>query len=163
MFAFIPKSYEFKTSLSPKKAARKINHDLVEQRPSFNIMSNGRFMRNHRFESCYYGCRTSQFEFQIFHHTAKKHDGGTVGFYGTIEQSGDGSIIKGKFRKPIYTYVVAALWILFSLFCALCVLAVGEKIGAAAILAVALAGLAIMFWDSSEKMVKAYLDTFPRP
>lgn len=163
MFSFIPESYEFETSLTPKKVARKLNQDLVEQRPSLNIMSNGRFMRNHRFESCYYGCRTDQFDFQVFHHTAKKRDGGSTGFYGTIKKNENGSLIKGKFRKPVSIYIFAVVWTLVTLFMALVLFALEEKAGAACTLGIFAAGIFIMFWDSKKPMVKAYLDSFPKP
>lgn len=162
MFSIIPQSYEFETSLTPKKVARKLNQDLVEHRPSLNIMSSGRFMRNHRFETCYYGCRTDQFDFQVFHHTAKKRDGGSTGFYGTIEPTENGSRIKGKFRKSISIYVFAAIWTLFTLCIALMLFAIGEKAGAACTLGVFAAGILIVFWDSKKPMVKAYLDSFPK-
>lgn len=162
MFSVIPTSYEIETSLKPKQVAKKINHDLIEQRPTINIMSNGRFMRNHRFETCYYGCRTSQYDFQVFHHMAKKRDGGATGFYGTIEESDKGSIIKGKFRKPVYTYVIAVIWTLITLFLSLMLLAIGEKYGALCFLGVFAAGIFIMFWDNKKPLVKAYLDSFPK-
>ena len=158
MFSIIPISYEFETALSPKKVAKKLNHDLVEQRPSMNIMKNGRFMRDHKFESCYYGCRTDQFEFQVFHHQAKKRDGGTTGFFGVIEPTENGSIIKGKFRKPIYTYVFAVIWTLVTLFMELMLYALKENAGALCSLGIFAVGIFIMFWDNKKSLVKAYLD-----
>lgn len=162
MFAFLPESYEFETSLTPKKAARKLDHELVERRPSINIMSNGRFIRNHRYEACYYGCRTGQFDFQVFHHAVKKRDGGSVGFYGIIEPTENGSLIKGKFRKPIYTYVIALLWTFITLFLALMLFAIGEKAGAICSLILFALGTFILFYDNKKPMVKAYLDSFPK-
>ena len=162
MLSVFPKSYEFETSLTPKQVAKKLNQDLIEHRPTINVMAMGRFMRNHRFESCYYGCRTGQYEFRVFHHTAKKRDGGGTGFYGRIEQSEKGSIIKGKFRKPVFTYVMAVLWTVITLFLALMLYAVSEKIGALCLLGVFVAGIVIMFWDNKKPIIRAYLDSFPK-
>lgn len=162
MFSIIPVSYEFETSLKPKQVAKKLNQDLVEQRPTINIMSNGRFMRNHRFETCFYGCRTSQYEFQVFHHMAKKRDGGATGFYGVIEQSDNGSTIKGKFRKPVYTYVIAVIWTIITLFLALTLVAVKENTGAICFSGLFVLGIFVMFWDNKKPFVKAYLDSFPK-
>lgn len=160
MFLILPVSYEVETPLSPKKAARKLDREITEHRPTLNIMSNGRFMRNHRFESCFYGCRTGQYDFQLYHHTAKKRDGGSTGFFGRIEQTENGSLIKGKFRKPVYTYVIAALWTLVTLFLSLILFAIEEKAGALCMLGVFLLGVFIMFWDNKKPVLKAYLDSF---
>lgn len=162
MFLILPVSYEFETSLTPKKAARKLNHDLIEHRPTINIMSQGRFMRKHKFETVFYGCRTSQYDFQVFHHMAKKRDGGSTGFYGTIEAAKNGSKISGRFRKPVYTYVFACIWTLLIIFLALMMFALGEETGAAAALIVWAAGTFIMFWDDKKKYLRAYLDSFPK-
>ena len=162
MFSIIPSSYEFETSLTPKQVAKKLNQDLIEYRPTINVMAMGRFMRKHRFESCYYGCRTGQYEFRVFHHSAKKRDGGATGFYGRIEQSENGSVIKGKFRKPVFTYVVAVLWTIVTLLLALILFAVGEKIGALCFLGILIAGIVIMFLDNKKPIIKAYLDSFPK-
>lgn len=160
MFLILPVSYEVETTLPQKKAARKLDHEITEHRPTLNIMSNGRFMRNHRFETCFYGCRTGQFEFQLYHHTAKKRDGGSTGFFGRIEQSENGSVITGKFRKPVYTYVIAVLWALVTLFLSLVLFAIEEKGGALCMLGVFLLGVFIMFWDNKKPVLKAYLDSF---
>lgn len=162
MFSVLPVSYEFETTLSPKKAARKLDHDLVEHRPTINIMSQGRFMRKHRFETCFYGCRTSLYDFQVFHHTAKKRDGGTTGFYGRITESENGSLIRGSFRKPVYTYVLAVIWTLVTLFLALTLFALNEKIGALCTFGVFALGIFIMFWDNKKSFVKDYLESFPK-
>lgn len=160
MFLILPVSYEVETELTPKKVARKLDRDIVEHRPTLNILSNGKFMRSHKFDTCYYGCRTAQFDFQLFHHTAKKRDGGTTGFFGTIEQTDTGSKIKGKFRKPLSTYITAIPWTIITLFLALVLFALDEKAGSVCMLGVFLAGIFIMFWDNKKPIIKAYLDSF---
>ena len=162
MLSFIPQAYEFETALTPKQVARQLNKDLVMYHPSVNIMANGRFMREHRFESCYYGCRTGLFDFRVFHHTAKKRDGGSVGFYGRIEPTDNGSRIKGKIRKPVLTYVFAAIWTILTLFIAIMLLAIGEKIGALCTVGIFVVGIIIMFYDNKEAIIKAYLDSLKK-
>lgn len=160
MFLILPVSYEVKTELTPKRVARKLDHDIVEHRPTLNILSNGKFMRSHKLDSCYYGCRTGQFDFQLFHHTAKKRDGGTTGFFGTIEQMDEGSVIKGKFRKPVSTYVTAIFWTIITLFLALVLFALKEQAGSLCMLGVFAIGIFIMFWDNKKPLLRAYLDSF---
>lgn len=162
MFLILPVSYEVKTSLSPKAAARKLDRQIIEHRPTMNIMSNGRFMRSHRYETCFYGCRTGKFEFQVYHHTAKKRDGGATGFFGTIEPTENGSVIRGKFRKPVYTYVIAALWAVITLFLALVLFALEEKTGALCMVGVFALGIFIMFWDNKKPVLKAFIDSFSK-
>ena len=93
-------TYEVETSLSPKRVLRKLDGDLIEHRPTINILSQSKFMKNHRDDTIFYGYRTDAESFQIFHHTAKKRDGGSTGFYGKVEKTPNGSRIYGKFRKP---------------------------------------------------------------
>lgn len=87
-------------------------------------------MKNHRDDTIFYGYRTDAESFQIFHHTAKKRDGGSTGFYGKVEKTPNGSRIYGKFRKPIYAYVVGVIWTVLVLFLAIMLVALGEKTGA---------------------------------
>lgn len=162
MLLIKPVSYRFETTLTPKKVSRKLDREIVEHRPTMNIMSNGRFMRKHRFETVFYGCRTSLYDFQIYHHMAKKRDGSSTGFFGKIEQTENGSMISGSFRKPLHTYIIAVLWTLVTLFLALMLLALGEKVGAAITLCLFAAGIFIMFWDNKKPYLRGYLDSFPR-
>lgn len=161
MLLILPVSYEFETSLSPKRAARKLDGDLIEHRPTINILSQGKFMKKYRGETVFYGCRTDAESFQVFHHTAKKRDGGSTGFYGKIEKSENGSRIYGKFRKPLYAYVFGTVWTLVLAFLILMLIALSEKTGAAACAVMWAVGIAIMFWDDKKKYIRAYLDSFP--
>ena len=161
MAGILPVSFEYRTSLSPKRLARRLDKDLVEHRPTLNIMSQGRFMRAHKFESCFYGCRTSADEFQVFHHQAKKRDGGSTGFFGRIVQTENGSLITGKFRKPGYTYVFAAVWTIVILLIALMAAGMREFAAAGAFAGVWLAGAYLMLWDNKRPIVRAYLENLP--
>ncbi len=162
MLLIFPISYSFETTLSPKKAAAKLERELVLHRPTGNVMAQGRFMRKHRFETIYYGCRTSADRFRVFHHTAKKRDGASTGFFGRIEKTSGGSLISGSFRKPIYVYVCAALWTIVTLLISLVLFALQETAGAAVSAGLFVTGILIMFWDDKKKYIRAYLDTFPR-
>ena len=94
MLAIRPVTYEVETSLSPKRVLRKLDGDLIEHRPTINILSQSKFMKNHRDDTIFYGYRTDSESFQIFHHTAKKRDGGSTGFYGKVEKTPNGSRIR---------------------------------------------------------------------
>ena len=48
MLAIRPVTYEVETSLSPKRVLRKLDGDLIEHRPTINILSQSKFMKNHR-------------------------------------------------------------------------------------------------------------------
>ena len=73
MLLILPVSYEFETTLTPKRVARKLDGEIVEHRPTVNIMSQGKFMKRYRNESVYYGRRSSRTDFQIFHHLSLIH------------------------------------------------------------------------------------------
>ena len=72
MLAIRPVTYEVETSLSPKRVLRKLDGDLIEHRPTINILSQSKFMKNHRDDTIFYGYRTDAESFQIFHHTAQQ-------------------------------------------------------------------------------------------
>lgn len=45
MLAIRPMTYEVETSLSPKRVLRKLDGDLIEHRPTINILSQSKFMK----------------------------------------------------------------------------------------------------------------------
>ncbi|MBR1392987.1 MAG: hypothetical protein IJ561_04040 [Ruminococcus sp.] len=159
--AILPVSYEYRTTLSPKQLARRLDKELIEHRPSLNIMAQGRFMRAHKFESCYYGCRTSSEDFRVFHHTAKKRDGGSTGFYGKMIPEGSGTLIRGSFRKPVYTYVFAAVWTVVILLLALMSAGLKEWAAAGAFAVLWAAGAFLMLKDNKKSAVRAYIESLP--
>lgn len=161
MLSFFPVSFELETTLSPKRLARKLDHELVEHRPTINILSQGRFMRKYRYETCFYGCRTSSTQFRLFHHEAKKRDGGSTGFYGTIEETENGSLISGSFRKPTYTYVFGAIWTLVIAVLTLFSVSLAEYAAAGCFAGLWAIGIWFMFNDNKKPLLRAYLESLP--
>ncbi|MBR1739247.1 MAG: hypothetical protein IJ737_03050 [Ruminococcus sp.] len=160
--ALFPKRYSVETRLPPKRLMRKLEGELVEYRPTVNILSAGRFMKTHRQESIYYG-RHNADSFELYYHRAKRRDGSSTGFYGKVVKSEKGSLVTGVFRKPVYAYIVSAVWF------ALCLLSAGAAYGggeskvAYMFLALGAAGLILMLFDSNEMYLRAYLDALPKP
>lgn len=157
--AVIPKRFEIKSKLPPKKLLGKIKGGTVEYTPSINILSVSRFMRMHKTESVYYGVCTKE-KIQLFYHLAKKRDGGSTGFYGRVEEDGKGSKLVGYFRKPVYAYVVSAVFLIVCLLCALGTYAAGSSQGALVFLGVGLVGTVVMLWDMHEVFLRNYLSSF---
>ena len=154
MLNILPTSFEIETTLSPKALARRLDKDLVEHRPTMNVMAQGRFMRKYRLESCYYGCRMSSEEFRLFHHAAKKRDGGSTGFYGRIEKTESGSHISGSFRKPAYTYVFGIVWTLVIALLALFSVSLKEYAAAGCFAALWTVGIWFMFSELNSERRK---------
>lgn len=157
MFSVFPKRYSFETSLAPKKLVRKLQGDLVEYRPTMNILSTGRFMKKHKLESVYYG-RHDGSSFELYYHRMKKRDGGSTGFYGKIIKTENGTLVKGWFRKPVYAYVFAVCFALACLICAVGAYAAETLTGAYVFLGLGLAGFLLLLWDNNETYLRAYLD-----
>ncbi len=161
MLLIIPRKYEFETTLSPKRVARKLDGELTEFRPSLNIMSTGKFMKTHKFESVYYGRREGE-KFQVYYHKFKKRDGGETGFFGTYEKSEHGTLIKGKLRKPVMTYVFGIIWTLLTLLSGLVCLGLKQNYGAITCGVLFLLGVFFLFWDSKMSYLYGFLDGFPK-
>jgi hypothetical protein len=150
-------NYSITTGLNKKKLKKRLNCDLVEYKPSMNVLSMGRFMKKHRTESLYYG-RVDGNNVRIFYHKAKKRDGGNVGFFGKIIEKDDGCELKGKFRKPLYAYISAAVLIVLSVLCAIGTYAAGSWQGALVFIAFGAGGGFVMLYDNYKKYLKKYLD-----
>lgn len=161
MLLIIPKKYEFETTLPPKRFARKLDGELTEFRPTLNILSTGRFMKSHKMESLYYGRREGE-RFQVYYHRFKKRDGGETGFFGTYERSQHGTLVRGKFRKPVMTYIFGIIWTLLTLLSALVCLSLKQQYGAIACGALFLVGTFFLFWDTKSSYLQGFLDGFPR-
>ena len=155
----MPERFTVSSKLAKKKLLKTINGDMLEYRPSWNILSTGRFMRMHRSDSVYYG-RISGDKVMLSYHKAGKRDGGSTGFYGTVSDNGDGCVLTGTFRKPIYAYVFALVFALLTLLCALGTYAGGSVTGALVFLGFGVVGTAAMLWDNSKKQLKKYLGQF---
>ncbi len=161
MLLIIPKKYEFETTLPPKRFARKLDGELTEFRPTLNILSTGKFMKSHKMESLYYGRREGE-RFQVYYHRFKKRDGGETGFFGTYERSQHGTLVRGKFRKPVMTYIFGIIWTLLTLLSALVCLSLKQQYGAIACGALFLVGTFFLFWDTKSAYLQGFLDGFPR-
>lgn len=161
MLLILPISYEIETTLTPKRLARKLDGELIEFKPTLNILATGKFMKKHKMESIYYGRREGE-KFSLFYHNFKKKDGGETGFFGSFEKSENGTKISGKFRKPVYTYVFGVIWSIVALLFSLTAFALEEKVGAGVLAAVWIAGIFFLFWDNKKKFLKAYLESLPQ-
>ena len=157
----IPEQYTAEISLSKKKLVKRLKGDLVEYKPSMNVLSTSRFMRIHRDKSIYYG-RCSGDKVQIFFHRAKRRDGGSTGFFGRIEETGSGCRLTGRFRKPMYAYILAGLLVLACVLCALGTYAGGSAKGAAIFLLLGVVGGFLMLFDNHKAKLKKYLRGLPK-
>lgn len=160
MLMIFPVSYEYETTLTPKRLARKLDGELTEFKPTLNVLSTGKFMKKHKMESLYYGRREDN-KFCLFYHKFKKHDGGETGFFGHYEQTKKGTRIYGKFRKPTYTYIFGIIWTIVALLCSLTAFALGEKQGSAVLAGIWLLGIFALFWDNKKAFLRAYIESLP--
>lgn len=160
MFLIFPKKYEYETRLAPKRVMRRLDGDLVEYRPTMNVLSTSRFMKKYKLESVYYGRHDSD-SFELYYHRIKKRDGGSTGFYGKVIKTEKGSLIKGRFRKPVYAYVFAAVWALLCLVCAVGAYAAESAVGAYVFLGIGLAGFLLLLCDNHEQYLRAYIEGLP--
>ncbi len=161
MLIIIPRKYRFETTLAPKRVARKLDGELTEFKPDLNVLATGKFMKSHKFENVYYGRREGQ-QFRVFYHKFKKRDGGETGFFGSYEKSQHGTLITGKFRKGISTYIFGIIWAVLTLFSGLICLSLKQEYGAAACAALFAVGIFFLFWDNKIKYLYSYLEGFPR-
>ena len=153
----MPEKYSLDTALNKKKLKKRLQGDMVEYKSSMNVLSLSKFMKKYRTESVYYG-RVSGDEVQLFYHRAKKRDGGSTGFYGKMTETEKGCLLEGKFRKPLYAYISAAVLVLFTLLCALGTYAGGSVKGALIFLGIGALGVFLMLFDNHKKYIKMYLD-----
>lgn len=156
--SLLPKKYAVTSALPPQKLCRRLKGDLIEHKPSLNILSQSKFMRDHRFESIYYG-RVEEGRVEMFYHCAKKRDGACTGFYGTVTETENGSLLSGSFRKPRYSYLFAAIMLITCLLCALGTYAAGSVSGALTFIGVGIFSAALIMYDNHEKMLRQYLDS----
>ncbi|MCD8094742.1 MAG: hypothetical protein LUE12_01240 [Ruminococcus sp.] len=161
MFFIFPKKYEFYTTLTPKQCANKLRRELVDFQRKPSLVAANKFFKAHRQDDCYYGSWESGGSFEVFYHHAKKHDGSSAGFFGSIKKSDDGSVITGKLRRTVPFYIVCATWTLILLFLILCLLALKEYEGALCTVAVFVIGLLLICQDNSAQEVKGFLSSFP--
>lgn len=160
MFLLFPKKIEIRTSMTPKQCREKISGEIREKRKKSGLIAASAFVKEHRFDSCYYGEWDKSGELKLFYHKAKKHDGTSAGFYGRIEKTDGGSVIRGRIRKAVPAVVFSCIFILLSVVLILALVSLKEYKGAICTAAVFLVGLWFMIYDSSESYIKTYLKTF---
>ncbi|MBR1864448.1 MAG: hypothetical protein IJ806_10215 [Ruminococcus sp.] len=156
----MPKKFSAEVGMEPKRLLRRLSGDMVEHRGSVNVLSQSRFMREHREESVFYGFAEKD-SLRISYHCARKRDGGSTGFYGRVTDGGNGpktSVIEGTFRKPLYAYIFSGVFVLLCLLCALGAYAAGSGMGAAVFIATGALGAVLMLYDDHEKMIRNYLE-----
>lgn len=163
MFLLFPKKYEIETTLTPSQCRRKLNGELIEYNRKPSLIAANQFLKKHRYECCYFGSWDKSGKVEIFYHRAKKHDGSSAGFFGRIEKTGSGARISGKIKRTAAVFAAASLWTAVSLLLILSLIALKEYEGAGCMAALFIIGLGLMTYDGSEKFLKAYLESFPKP
>ncbi len=166
MFLLIPKKIRVETALTPTQCRTRLARELEDytRRPSFVAASE--FIKKHKLTSCYFGSTDKTGRTEIFYHMAKKHDGSSAGFYGSIikpdETAADGTraVFVGHIRRSIGVMVTAWLWTIVCVVLVLALVALKEYIGAGVTGGVMLVGLLLMAYDRSESFIRSYLDGF---
>ena len=167
MFLMFPKKIRVETALTPKQCRERLMREMVEYTRRPSLVAASSFIKAHRLESCYFGScvkKDGVVTAEIFYHRAKKHDGSSAGFFGTIvkREDGKGSVIEGKIRRTAWSLAVAMTWSSFTLFFALIQLLLGIWVGAAVTFGVMLVGLLMMSYDRSESYIRSYLEGFAK-
>ncbi len=159
MLILVPVSFEHESEQPVKRIARKLDHELVQKRPSANVLANSKFIKKYKTQSVFYGCRSGEDRFSVFYHEAGKRDAGSIGFYGRLEKSGKGTRISGHFRKPVSAYVFGALWVLVTFLFALVALSLDNIPACISGAVLLLAGVFILFFDRGKKKVlRAFIE-----
>ncbi len=160
MLVILPVSFEHESSLPVKRLARKLDGELVQKRPSANVMANARFVRQYKTQSVFYGCRSSEDKFCVFYHEAGKRDVGSIGFFGRLEKQNGGTKISGHFRKPLSAYIFGALWVVVTFLFSLVALSLDNIPACAAGAVLLAAGVFILFFDKGKKkIIRAYIES----
>ena len=102
----IPEKFVLESTMSRKQVINRLEKKMVKYTPSMNVLSTGRFMREHKEESIYYG-ECSGSKVKLFYHRAKKRDGGTTGFFGTITETETGCTIRSFPQAAVCVYLHA--------------------------------------------------------
>ena len=165
MFLLFPRRVRVETSLTPKQCRERLNRDLIPYTRRPSLVAASGFIKAHKLECCYFGSRGKEggaVKAEIFYHRAKKHDGSSAGFFGTIQkrEDGKGAVIEGKIRRTAAVMIVAVLWTIVTVILALSLLALKEYVGAGVSAGLMLIGLALITYDGSESYIRSYLDGF---
>lgn len=164
MFLLIPKKVRIETSMTPKQCREKLNRDLETYSRKSGFLSASQFIKSHKLESCYFGSSNASGKVRIFYHRAKKYDGSSAGFFGTISKrtDGKGAVIEGKIRRSVSTVIVAVVWFLSTLLFTLGFLGMRTYDGAVIMGLLCIFGTAAVAYDGSQKYVRDYLESFPK-
>ncbi|MBQ6675422.1 MAG: hypothetical protein IJM75_04765 [Ruminococcus sp.] len=160
MLIIIPISFEHESEAGVKRIARRLDGELVQKRPSANVMANSRFIKKYKTRSVFYGCRSGEDRFCVFYHEAGRRDAGSLGFYGRLQKSGKGTKISGHFRKPLSAYIFGALWVLVTALFALIALSLDNTAAFISGLVLLALGVFILFFDKGKKKVlRAFIES----
>lgn len=160
MLIILPVSFEHESSGSVKQIARKLDGELIQKRPSANVMANSRFIKKYKTQSVFYGCRSGEDRFSVFYHEAGKRDTGSVGFYGKLTKNGKGTKISGHFRKPLSAYIFGAVWVVITFMFALIALSLDNTAAFIAGAVLLLLGVFVLFFDKGKKkVIRAFIES----
>ena len=104
MLIIIPISFEHESEAGVKRIARRLDGEMIQKRPSANVMANSRFIKQYKTQSVFYGCRSGEDRFSVFYHEAGRRDAGSLGFYGRLQKNGKGtriSSVASDIPKPM--------------------------------------------------------------
>ena len=165
MFLLFPKKIRIETALTPKQCRERLNRELVPYTRKPSLVAASGFIKAHKLECCYFGScgkEGSEVRAEIFYHRAKKYDGSSAGFFGSIakREGGKGAVIEGKIRRTAAVVVTALLWTAAMLFLTLSLVALKEYAGAGVAAALMVTGLGLMTYDRSESYIRSYLESF---
>ncbi|MBR1751535.1 MAG: hypothetical protein IJ740_11775 [Ruminococcus sp.] len=159
MLIIIPISFEHESESSVKRIARRLDGELVQKRPSANVMNNSKFIKKYKTQSVFYGCRSGEDRFSVFYHEAGKRDAGSIGFYGRLQKDGKGTKISGHFRKPLSTYIFGMIWVIVTFLFALVALSLDNTAACLSGVVLLLAGVFILFFDrGKKKVIRAFIE-----
>ena len=160
MLIIIPISFEHESEASIKRIARRLDGELIQKRPSPNVMANSKFIKKYKTQSVFYGCRSGEDKFSVFYHEAGKRDTGSIGFYGRLQKSGKGTKISGHFRKPLSAYIFGAVWVVITFLFALIALSLDNTAACIAGAVLLLIGVFILFFDKGKKkVIRAFIES----
>ena len=166
MFLLIPKKIRIETALTQKQCRERLNRELVPYTRKPSLVAASGFIKAHKLEDCFFGScvkeNSGTVKAEIFYHRAKKYDGSSAGFFGTISkrEDGKGAVIEGSIRRTAAVVITSVLWTIVTLLLTLVLLSMKEYIGTGVSAAVMLVGLGLITYDRSESFIRKYLESF---
>ncbi len=166
MFLLIPKKIRVETALTQKQCRERLNREIIPYTRKPSLVAASGFIKAHKLEDCFFGScgkdDSGKVKAEIFYHRAKKYDGSSAGFFGTISkrEDGKGAVIEGSIRRTAAVVITSVLWTIITLLLTLILVSMKEYLGAGVSAAVMLAGLGLITYDRSEGFIREYLDRF---